>query len=61
MTGAVPDTVADTGGIRLIDVVRAELTKIHTLPVTWLCLAIALAANTLLGVIAATDAVRVAG
>lgn len=51
----------DAGEIRLSDVVRAELTKIRTLPVTWLCLAIAVTANTLLGVLAATDVMRVAG
>lgn len=49
------------GEIRLADVVRAELTKIRTLPVTWLSLVVALAANALLGWVAATDAVRVAG
>jgi ABC-2 type transport system permease protein len=38
----------------------AELTKIRTLPATWIALALATVANTVLGVVAATDAVRIA-
>ncbi len=56
-TGGVPDT----GEIRLTDLLLAELTKIRTLPATWIALAVTLAANTLLGLLAATDVVRVAG
>jgi ABC-2 type transport system permease protein len=41
--------------------VRAELTKIRTLWATWLALAVAFAANTLLAVLARTDAVQIAG
>jgi ABC-2 type transport system permease protein len=40
---------------------RAELTKIRTRPATWIALAVALTADTGLGVLAATDVVRVAG
>ncbi|WP_433730034.1 hypothetical protein ACQP2Y_18995 [Actinoplanes sp. CA-051413] len=39
----------------------AELAKIRTLPAVWIALTAALAANSVLGVLAATDAVRVAG
>ncbi|MBB4917521.1 hypothetical protein [Streptosporangium saharense] len=39
---------------------RAEFTRIRTLPATWIALAVTLAANTLLGLLAATDTVRVA-
>ncbi|MEV6816267.1 hypothetical protein [Micromonospora sp. NPDC051296] len=38
----------------------AELTKIRTLPATWIALALTVVANTGLGILAATDAVRVA-
>lgn len=38
----------------------AELTKIRTLPAVWIALALTVVANTVLGVLAATDAVRVA-
>jgi len=41
--------------------VRAELTKIRTLRATWLALAVAVAANLLLAVLARADAVRIAG
>jgi ABC-2 type transport system permease protein len=47
--------------IRLSDLVTAELTKIRTLPATWIALAVSLVANTALGVIAAHDVVRLAG
>ncbi|GII63643.1 hypothetical protein Skr01_37280 [Sphaerisporangium krabiense] len=53
-----------TGGppaIRLADLLRAELTKIRTLPAAWIALAVALLGGTLLGLLSATDAVRVAG
>lgn len=56
-TGGVPDM----GEIRLTDLLLAELTKIRTLPATWIALAVTLVANTLLGLLAATDVVRVAG
>jgi ABC-2 type transport system permease protein len=51
----------DAATIRFRDVLSAELGKIRTLPATWIAPAIAAVANTLLGVVAATDAVRVAG
>jgi len=41
--------------------VRAELTKIRTLRATWLALAVAVAANLLLAVLARADTVRIAG
>ncbi|MEV4098229.1 hypothetical protein [Streptosporangium saharense] len=56
--GGVSSSV--TGAIRLADLSRAEFTKIRTLPATWIALAVTLAANTLLGLLAATDTVRVA-
>ncbi|MEV7804661.1 hypothetical protein AB0O28_17110 [Microbispora sp. NPDC088329] len=59
MTAVEPGRVA--GGIGVPDLVRAELTKICTLPATWIALALALSADTLVGLLAATDAVRVAG
>ncbi len=40
---------------------RAEFTKVRTLPATWIALLLALVAYTVLGVLASTDAVRVAG
>jgi ABC-2 type transport system permease protein len=40
---------------------RAELTKIRTRPATWIALTAALTANTVLGAVAATGVVRVAG
>ncbi|MEU6785428.1 ABC transporter [Nonomuraea angiospora] len=40
---------------------RAELTKTRTLPATWIALGVASAANTVLGLLAATDTVRLAG
>ncbi|WP_440072539.1 ABC transporter [Streptosporangium sp. OZ121] len=66
-TGGVPGVVGRggtrnaAGAIRFGDVFAAELAKIRTLPVTWIALAVATAANTLLGVLAVTDAVRIAG
>ncbi|MGW4947337.1 hypothetical protein ACWEOZ_37785 [Actinoplanes sp. NPDC004185] len=50
-----------TAPIRFGDLLAAELVKIRTLPATWIALTGALAANGALGVLAATDAVRVAG
>jgi ABC-2 type transport system permease protein len=47
--------------IRFVDLLAAELTKIRTLPATWVALAVAVVANALLGVLAATDVVRLAG
>ncbi|GAA5010093.1 ABC transporter [Actinopolymorpha pittospori] len=38
----------------------AELTKVRTLPSTWIALALTVVANTVLGVLAATDTVRIA-
>ncbi|MEO3816594.1 hypothetical protein [Plantactinospora sp. B24E8] len=38
----------------------AELTKIRTLPVSWIALALTAVANTLLGIVAGTDSVRIA-
>lgn len=38
----------------------AELSKIRTLPSTWIALALTVVANTVLGILAATDTVRVA-
>jgi ABC-2 type transport system permease protein len=49
------------GGIRPRDLLTAELTKIRTMPAAWLAAAGALLANTLLGLLAATDVVRLAG
>ncbi|MFC3982638.1 hypothetical protein [Streptosporangium jomthongense] len=46
--------------IGLADLARAEFTKIRTLPATWIALAVTLVANTLLGLLAASDTVRVA-
>ncbi|MEU4539174.1 ABC transporter [Streptosporangium sp. NPDC023825] len=57
-TGATEDAA---GAVGFGDVFAAELAKIRTLPVTWVALAVASAANALLGVLAATDAVRIAG
>jgi ABC-2 type transport system permease protein len=56
---AHPQDTAES--IRFADVLSAERMKITTLPATWIALVIAFAANTLLGVIAGTDAIRVAG
>ncbi|MFC4059065.1 hypothetical protein ACFOWE_12205, partial [Planomonospora corallina] len=61
MTAAATGRVPDADGIRLTDLVRAELTKIRTLPATWIVLALALTADALLGLPAGTDAVRLAG
>ncbi|MEW9528336.1 hypothetical protein [Microbispora sp. NPDC049125] len=47
--------------IRFSDILAAERIKITTLPATWIALVIALCANTVLGVVAATDVVRIAG
>ncbi|MER6000220.1 hypothetical protein ABT120_16745 [Nonomuraea angiospora] len=47
--------------IRLADLLRAELTKTRTLPATWVAMGVASAANTVLGLLAATDSVRLAG
>lgn len=47
--------------VRFGDALAAEFTKIRTLPATWLALAIALLASTVLGLLAAGDVVRVAG
>ncbi|MEU7860737.1 hypothetical protein [Nonomuraea sp. NPDC049141] len=47
--------------IRFSDTLAAERIKITTLPATWIALIIAFGANTLLGVITATDIVRIAG
>ncbi|MEV0382750.1 hypothetical protein [Nonomuraea sp. NPDC050643] len=47
--------------IRFSDTPAAERIKITTLPATWIALIVAFGANTLLGVITATDIVRVAG
>lgn len=46
---------------RFGDVLSAEILKIRTLPATWIALAIAFIANTLLGILAASDVVRIAG
>ncbi|GAT70470.1 ABC transporter permease [Planomonospora sphaerica] len=61
MTAAPTGHVPDPDGIKLTDLVRAELTKICTLPATWIALALALVADAVLGLLAATDAVRLAG
>jgi ABC-2 type transport system permease protein len=47
--------------IRFSDTLAAEWIKITTLPAPWIALTIAFSANTLLGIIATTDAVRIAG
>lgn len=47
--------------IRFRDVLAAELIKITTLPATWIALTLTVGANSLLGIVAATDVVRVAG
>lgn len=47
--------------IRMTDLVAAELTKIRSLPATWISLAVAVVANAALGFIAATDVIRLAG
>jgi ABC-2 type transport system permease protein len=52
---------ASARAIRLADVVGAEVTKIRTLPATWIAFAIAVVANTLLGIVAATDVIHIAG
>ncbi|WP_432981398.1 hypothetical protein [Dactylosporangium sp. CA-233914] len=57
MTGAV----AETGEIRLHDLAAAELTKIRMLPAGWIAFAVAFVLNTVLGFVAGTDAVRLAG
>ncbi|GAA2611834.1 hypothetical protein GCM10010399_48380 [Dactylosporangium fulvum] len=57
MTGAG----AETGEFRLNDLATAELTKIRTLPASWLAFTVALVLNTALGFVAGTDAVRLAG
>lgn len=49
------------GDVRFRDVLNAELTKIRTLPATWIALAVAATANTVLGILAADDAIRIAG
>lgn len=49
---------ADDAGFR--DALAAELTKVRTLPATWIALLIALAAKLALGIIAATHAIRIA-
>ena len=51
----------DAGAIRFSDVLGAEITKIRTLPAVWIVVAVSAGASTLLGIIAATDVVRVAG
>lgn len=50
-----------TAPIRARDVLAAELTKIRTLPATWCALALCGGADILLAILAATDAVRIAG
>ncbi len=50
-----------TGSVRLRDLLAAEVIKVGTLPVAWIAPMAALAAETLLSLAAATDAVRVAG
>lgn len=62
MTNA-PGTLsaASAGNIRFRDVLGAELTKIRTLPATWIAVAITVTVNTALGIIVATDAIRIAG
>lgn len=52
---------ARTGEVGLRDGVRAELTKLRTLPVVWAALAGVVAVNTALGVVVAADALRIAG
>lgn len=47
--------------IRFSDILAAERIKITTLPATWFALAVAFCANTLLGILAAMDVVRIAG
>lgn len=47
--------------IRFRNLVTAELTKIRTLTATWIALAITTTANTALGIVVATDAIRIAG
>ncbi|MER6828096.1 hypothetical protein ABT352_19105 [Streptosporangium sp. NPDC000563] len=47
--------------VRFRDVLAAELIKITTLPATWIVLALGFGAGGLLGIVAATDVVRVAG
>ncbi len=61
MTGPPPGRLHGAGPIRLRDLLAAELTTIRTLPATWFALAGTLAANTLLGMLATTETVRVAG
>ncbi|GAA4567005.1 hypothetical protein [Planotetraspora kaengkrachanensis] len=47
--------------VRFGDILAAERIKIITLPAAWFAMAVASGAGTLLGIIAATDAVRIAG
>ncbi|MDP9841960.1 ABC-2 type transport system permease protein [Streptosporangium lutulentum] len=47
--------------IRFGDILAAERIKISTLPASWIALTVAFGANTLLGAVAATDVVRIAG
>jgi ABC-2 type transport system permease protein len=61
MSAPAASARAVVGPVRLPDLLGAELTKIRTLPATWIALGVALAANTLLGTLAATDVVRIAG
>ncbi|MER7007403.1 hypothetical protein ABT297_30770 [Dactylosporangium sp. NPDC000555] len=51
---------ADLAPIRLGDVMAAEVTKLRTLPAAWIALGSATVANTALGILARSDAVRVA-
>jgi ABC-2 type transport system permease protein len=61
LTRADTATGAETGEIRLRDLAVAELTKIRTLPAGWIAFVVAFLLNTMLGFVAGTDAVRLAG
>lgn len=61
MSTAATSGPADAGTIGFSDLLTAELTKIRTLPATWIAMAVACTLNTLLGILASTDVVRLAG
>jgi ABC-2 type transport system permease protein len=54
-------TAVAPGHVRLTDLLRAELSKLRTLPTTWTAVILAFLSSALLGLLAVTDVVRVAG
>ncbi len=59
MNAAASAELPDTPGFG--DALRAELTKLLTLPAPWVALALTIVANVALGVVTASDAVRLSG